>query len=428
MLPIIVLIRIFLFLETTDLLTICQTSRLFYLPAISVLYKHITVVEETLAVFNALKDVFGTVALYRNVSKLSQVLKNDKISSLVVSLDVLVDLPVNDLVDKINVRQLTCIYPIREMRLPRVLQLCVAVGGGSFEWFAPLLRKLKILYDDSTNMSQLGYYLVKSDTVHQLTSLELQRKGEGLADLNRMNRFNDDEDCVGWVHLFKVLASHNCKLQRLEKLAIEGFVTGDVGSLFDQTINVKLLTHLDYRVKQYSHLHQVHYENNNNILCHLIHDKLTHLTIRPTYDCLKCQYNMIYNAMVDSLQYLDIEFEFLTIKDALTLAKRIKQLPNLKQLRFYDRTNQFVNQTKLSKAIGDKFEQIEFEITIFKSKNPIDLLVKEWAEVYKRLEKHVGITDDENHEIRSLITAYLEEIGIKKHNKQVLVIMDHLVE
>lgn len=416
------LIKIFQFLDTKDLLNICLVSRLFYLPAISVLYNHITVVDKTLRVLDALKDQLGTFAMYDNIDKLYNVLENKKINDLVMSMDILVDKPV--ILDKINVRQLTCIHPIKDLRLPRAQSLCIAISG--YEWFTPLLRKLKILYDNNTSMTQLGYYLVKSDIVHQLTSLELCRKEEGMSDLNRMNRMNDVEECVSWVHLFRVLASHNCKM-KLQKLAIDGFVTGEVGMLFDQTIDNRHLTHLDYQVKQYSHLHQVHYENDNNVLSHLVHDQLTHLTVKPTHDCLKCQYKMMHNAMVDSLQYLDVEFEFLTTKDTLALVKRIEQL-KLKHLRFYDRTNQFVNQNKLSKAIGKKFEQIQFELMVFRMHNPIDLLVKEWAEVYKRLERHVDISEEEKQEIQGFISDYLKEIGIKRESKQVLVIMDQLVE
>ncbi|CAH6719249.1 hypothetical protein CLIB1444_02S04236 [[Candida] jaroonii] len=406
LLPVITLIKIFSYLNTTDLLSICLTSRLFYLPAIINLYEKIIIINDDETLIKFVKNMvdyadLGTIVNFKNIDKLLGVIEHtDKVGRHIKRLIILNDkidfdndsnyLKLQTLISKIHLIQLINpslnINRLESLNLSTLKYLSITIKQDNHKAFdikLPNLKALKVYYENKefnkVKFQILAKNLVKNKIIDNLNKLEFEELI--VKDLKLMNESNNNLQLAIWIDFFIEL--NILKFQKytsLTTLSIDGFINNQgyqICQLMNLIFDLKNLQVLKYNIKEFSHLNEVHYENDHNLLINLLtSSNLKCLMINPTFDCLTCQLNMILKMLkMVQLDTLDLKFEFLNLDNVKQLITSINNQSNLKQLKLYDKSNEFANEHEFKKLIGDRFndfERINFNLQLLQKYDAID--------------------------------------------------------
>lgn len=432
MLPMIIIARIFSHLLTPDLLNICVASRLLYVPAVIHLYNKIMIIDrlknqqlyEFLKItFDGMYGNFGTVCKFLNLPKLINVLNNQKLANH-VRLVLFVDDSL-DFENEVNLRHLIrltfqvsglteLVNPslgvdrIHRLSLSHLTKLTVCLRRSSQSTVTtqafnfPLLKNLTVLYEnDDANKPQLeklAESLVQTDVLSQLLLLEFKQ----LADVNLklLNETNNNNTMTSiWTHFFYMvdyLSPTEKKYGNLQKLSVDGSINDhgvEISRILQASFQLANLKHLNLDITEFSHLNEPHYENNKDLLINMAQkcETLEALSITPTYNCLKCQLNLVINSLnllSGQLRELYVKFETLNLTHTKSLYHTIlESQPNLQKLVLYDKSNEFNNGQEMSRYIpGPKFA--EFERGNFN----IELLIKNYP-TELTFEQHIQLTE-----------------------------------
>lgn len=420
MLPLVIITKIFTNLATSDLLNVCVSSRLLYVPAMMQLYKRILIIndeDDQLYLFikqmiDQLPSNFGTICKCKNMSKLSNVLKNKKIGNQVRLI-----IFVNDKLDfnnALNYEQLLrlteqgnmltefinpCITAdiADKLELNHVRSLTFALKPCDLkrtQYNFPSLRSLTVLYEnDPSNiksMEQLALGLASSTVLDNLNELEFKE----LADMNlkALNEVNENLNKSSiWIHFFTVL-QHHPKRYSLTKLVLDGAINSqgrEIARVLNQRFDLTCLEELNLDIVEFSHLNEHHYENQNDLLINMASycTKLKKLAITPTFNCLKCQLELTINTLNNlrgKLISLDVKFETLNYSHTKRIYHTIlASQGNLQQLILYDKSNEFHNASNMIKHVSNftAFERGTFSIGLFLKHFPQQLTFEQYLQL-----------------------------------------------
>lgn len=471
LLPIITLIKIFSYLNTSDLLSICLTSRLFYLPAIINLYEKIIIINDDETLIKFVKNMvdyadLGTIVNFKNIDKLLRVIENtEKVGRHIKRLVILNDkidfdndsnyLKLQTLISKIHLIQLVNpslnINRLESLNLDTLKYLSITIKQDNHKAFdikLPNLKALKVYYENKefnkVKFQILAKNLVKNRIIDNLEKLEFEELI--VKDLKLMNESNNNLQLAIWIDFFIELNMLKFKqYNNLIELAIDGFINNQgyqICQLMNLVFDLKNLKVLKYNIKEFSHLNEIHYENDHNLLINIITiSKLKSLTINPTFDCLTCQLNMILKMLkIVDLEQLDLKFELLNFDNVKQLATAITSQDNLRYLKLYDKSNEFANEHEFKKLIGDKFndfERINFNLQLIQKYDAIDhqydrISMFAFNEFYKINSKNIAeylnnylkVIGLDIHQFKYLTKLNINNIGVMNNNGYKLMNID----
>lgn len=415
MLPMILITRIFNNVLTKDLLNICVTSRLLYLPAIFHLYRKIIIVaddnDDDRLVYSFIKQTidnmdynFGTISRRKNMPKLAAALKNHKLGSQVKQLVLINDKALTSQGDsslRILMRltkQMTSLTEfinpsldlchINRLNLNLVTKLAVVVKQSdkslvSGRLNVPNVKSLTIFYENKhsnkVKIETFAKALLNSGVLNHLNELEFKEVTD--MNLQLLNENNNNKPITSiWIDFFKTIYHSDIqplKFGNLQKLRLDGFIDNqgiEVALIIDRTFLLQTLKLLELYVSEFSHLNEPHYENHNDLLINMALkcNSLDYLVITPTYNCLKCQLDLTLRSMEilkGQLTHLNVKFETLNFNHTKKILDTIIDTQsNVECLKVYDKSNAFNNQAEMIKYLASNYNEFErgnFNVDLF---------------------------------------------------------------
>lgn len=416
-LPHSLLLLVFSYLHTQDLLNICLLSKFTYLPAVIQLYKKILISFDNNDAHLPSKFLdkvsvnIGTVVRQNRLPILLRVLQSsEKLSSIVKSIvfiycHELMNRESVKLIDKIlNEVSLSQLFsphfPLYDMRLKNInfggiQRLGINIGNvndyeslKSIDIKLPRLSHLKIYYDiNNSNNSKSIVELAKTlnESLDTLTTLEFENHPENqlghLQELNLVNKMklgHSNNEPV-WAVFFSALSNIRSTKLRLTDLALDGFIA-DTGSkqsrLLNDTIDLSRIKSLQSKVTELTHANSSHFDG--AIMSNFLYNiasltlNLTKLSIHTTHDCFLCQHQcntfVITKLLLNKLKTLVITTETPDLVSANELNEAIYKFQvKLINLKINNRSIEWQNKQAFFKATGDISKSIKplYEQSVF---------------------------------------------------------------
>lgn len=439
LLPIMVLLKIFSYLNTKDLLSVCVTSKLFYLPAITQLYSNVLVIEDQwlLKTIGDISDhlvgcnvgtIVGTNALPKLIDQAS---KHRKLNKQMNSLKVISNrnLDISRLVNSSYLKEF--IFPELDIfdclyyKSDTLVKMSITVKDTDSDVIefphlnVPKLKHLNIFYENKPcvgkKFGQVAKMLVDKGIIQNLYELELHEFVTN--DIESLNQFNSGHDLTIWIEFLTQLSvSTESQSDKLKKLSLDGFIGKkglEICRMLNQVFDLGNIVELHLNTKEFSHPNESHYLSHHTNLLHCIThycQNLKTLKVNPTYDCLLCQFENLTSSLItikNQLVRLNIKFECFNLNSCKQLLEVIRQYqPNLEQITIYDKSSQYRNDTDLIKAIGrDHFEKLSRLNLIFDQAQTLDLNSN-----YMRINLTNDIIKDIHLELSQYMINYLKTI------------------
>lgn len=440
MLPIVTLLKIFSYVTTKDLLNLCLTSRMFYLPAVVRLYQDVVVVEDLMMlefVTNIISHLgyhYCTIINMTQFQLLVSVLQNEKLSKHVSSLIIMGNVKqVNwTSIRHLNLKQY--VNPTSDMSLSRpnlsnVVSLSFSIKQDNhtdYGFILPNLKTLKVYYENneinSTKFKKLALALEDAGVFDHLAGLEFEELV--VKDLNLLNETNLNLKLAIWINFFLQLQESNVKYNGLRRLVLDGFVNGvEFCDVLDKVFQLNLLTDLKLSVKEFSHLNNSHFDNDHSLLVQLSRrcSNLQNVCISPTFDCLSCQLHLLHEALMElesQLITLNVRFEVTNFDNTKRIYKMIADYqPFLKLLSLYDKAREFSDEKDLMVHLGSEFttlEKINFYLQLFGRHYPIEISPVTWTTILTKI--YGGFYARNQIQLSEYIIEYLDlvEVSISK--------------
>lgn len=403
-LPTTILAKICLFLHTGDLLRVCMTSRMLYLPAAMQLYRKIIITSSkelqktALSQLDAAPHNWGTLVHSSKVYQLVRTVEeSDKLAHLVRKIVFVDETTVHSsteikcddgsdehqlyltthlqrILPRVYLNELWCLLQDSNMCMtyPLLSLVLLALSVETYDdcgkpiWDFPNLARLKVYYMLNSSRLQSGTVkLAKSFTasmqLRNLTDLEFEEMHQlSLDSLNRINSMLSEHRQSVWPHFFVVLARNHKRLT-LRELGLDGFINDNgnrLALMLSETVELDQLVSLQLDVKETTHLHQSHVNYGSTLLENLTAKtpKLRMLATRPTFDCLFCQHSALITTLESHIPHQLTAFFAVVESPTSAYTQSVydcisQNQSNLISLKFLDRSSQAADNSAIMKYL-----------------------------------------------------------------------------